>query len=898
MPHHDDATTNLDAALAYAARGWRVIPIPPGRKHPGIAAWQREGTTDAARIRHWWSAAPDHGVGIVTGATSGLWVLDIDVAGDKAGDDTLAELEAAYEALPATHEVITGSGGRHLYFAWPADQEIRNSASGVLGPGIDVRGEGGQVLAPPTVHPNGQPYALEASAPDHLAPAPDWLLGLLRAAEAEPEARTPAPTGTDRPGDRWAATTTWDELLGADGWSKLRPGPDGEDRWVRPGKDAREGPSATVGYKGSDVLKVFTSSVPSLQADATYTKFFYLATTRFDGDMAAARRWCQERVGGNPGGDVRDLAGGLGGEQAAKAAPSTKPWPEPTPWPEPEPLPDFPLESLPTWAQAHAVAAADARQVPVDMCAMLAIGALAAAATGRANVWPADGWAEPVNLYLVVAMRSGAGKSPAEKAMAGWLRRWERERMAAMSKAHDEAQVLAKLADKKYRKAQDGGLMDGGDVLDLARAAQKARDEIPALPRLIIDDTTPEAVATLLAAHGERLAILSTEADLFDLLLRGNPAQRASMNVYLKAWSGDELRRDRKGGSETGPESTVLEHPLLTVSVTVQPSVLAKLLTDEEMTNRGFAARFMFSMPADLMGQRDQRRRFRAGDLATAADYEDAARDLATRWSRWARPANLHLDPGAKALFEDFLVELEPGLAVGGRHEALAEWIAKLVASVARYSGLLHLAEQGDPEEPVSEATMRRAIMLGRYWLGHAEGVQGVAEDEVQRQAQMILEWVASEGVGSIRPADLQAGMRRPGEGLDKVADYIEPLNLLIQHGWLRYEDNGDWRTNIGMRGAPSPTLFVLPSVIGNPRRARVPNEPRTASKGECFLSLSPYGSTDPLGHAVRGTRGTFPESPEIDATEQPSASSDEPAQPDPFDWSTWAADAPTSEAR
>jgi hypothetical protein len=308
--------SNLEHALHYARRGWRVVPVPAGRKVPTVTAWQREGTTDEARIRHWWTEAPDHGIGIVCGAASGLWVLDVDVADGKAGDETLAELVERYGPLPETFEVITGSGGRHIYFRWDGTP-IRNSASGALGPGLDVRGEGGFVVAPPSLHASGRRYEVEASSPEDLAAAPAWLLELLTAQPETRERTSPTTQRTDRPGDQWSAATSWDTLLAADGWTKLRPGPEGEDRWVRPGKDPREGPSATVGYGGSDVLKVFTSSHPTLRAEETYSKLGYIAFTRHGGDFTAARRWCEAQGFAGERWDVRDLVGGATGTQEA-----------------------------------------------------------------------------------------------------------------------------------------------------------------------------------------------------------------------------------------------------------------------------------------------------------------------------------------------------------------------------------------------------------------------------------------------------------------------------------------------------------------------------------------------------------------------------------------------------
>ena len=117
-------TSTLDAALAYAQRGWRVIPIPPGMKHPNLPRWQELATTDELDLMSWWSnkwTLWGYGIGIATGAASGIFVLDVDDdGGAHRGSDTLADLEATYGPLPETYEVLTPRGGRHLYFQRPA----------------------------------------------------------------------------------------------------------------------------------------------------------------------------------------------------------------------------------------------------------------------------------------------------------------------------------------------------------------------------------------------------------------------------------------------------------------------------------------------------------------------------------------------------------------------------------------------------------------------------------------------------------------------------------------------------------------------------------------------------------------------------------------------------------
>lgn len=293
VPAMPDNPTPLDAALAYAARGWRVVPIAPGTKYPkGMDAWQRHASTDPETIRSWWTGLyKDHGVGIATGPESGIWVLDID------DHDALHDVEATHGPLPDTLTSVTGSGGAHLFFAWDDAHEVRNNQSGKIAAGIDVRGDGGFVVAPPTVHPNGTRYEWEASTEGaEPAEAPAWLYELLEPEVVEQAPSRPAPLAgshDERPGDIWARSTSWADILTTDGWTLAYTDRQGESHWVRPGKTAREGTSATTGYTDADTLKVFTSSMRhvGLEPDETYTKLGYLAATRHGGDHRAAAQW-------------------------------------------------------------------------------------------------------------------------------------------------------------------------------------------------------------------------------------------------------------------------------------------------------------------------------------------------------------------------------------------------------------------------------------------------------------------------------------------------------------------------------------------------------------------------------------------------------------------------------
>jgi len=187
-------------ALRYAAAGMRVHPlyeVDPGTqtcacqsgasctekqrgKHPRLGGWQQKATTDADEVRAWWSRWPRAGVGLATGSASRCWVLDLD--GPEAG--AWYEAQVARHGLTRTLGVHT-SRGFHLYWRWSPDAMVRNAQGlkAVGAPNVDVRGEGGYVCAPPTVHRSGHVYAWETQLgafQREMVEAPAWLLDIVK----------------------------------------------------------------------------------------------------------------------------------------------------------------------------------------------------------------------------------------------------------------------------------------------------------------------------------------------------------------------------------------------------------------------------------------------------------------------------------------------------------------------------------------------------------------------------------------------------------------------------------------------------------------------------------------------------------------------------------------------
>ena len=190
-------TTLLRTALAFSDLGMRVLPLHtslPGPrctcgeadcdnigKHPRIKRGCHGAERDRDQLRRWWNRRPDANLGLATGAMSGIFVVDVDPR--HGGDETLRALEGEHGSIPPTWRFLTGGGGEHIVFRFPEGTRLGNSA-GRLGEGLDTRGDGGFIVAPPSLHASGRAYAFSV---DHhpadvlLADVPEWLLARLRA---------------------------------------------------------------------------------------------------------------------------------------------------------------------------------------------------------------------------------------------------------------------------------------------------------------------------------------------------------------------------------------------------------------------------------------------------------------------------------------------------------------------------------------------------------------------------------------------------------------------------------------------------------------------------------------------------------------------------------------------
>lgn len=496
-------------------------------------------------------------------------------------------------------------------------------------------------------------------------------------------------------------------------------------------------------------------------------------------------------------------------------------------------LPPFPTDIFAPWLRAFVEAEAEATQTPIDLAGMLALAVLATCCQRWIMVQGRPDWIEPVNLFTVTALPPASRKSTVFRAFVAPLLAYEQQQVAyikqVIAETESQRDVLEERLNTAKRNAAKSKSSDAMDeVNDLTEQLRQL--ETPAVPRLIVDDVTPEALATLLVEQGGRMAALSPEGDVFAIMAgRYSGTSGPNFGVFLKAHAGDTLRVDRRNRSE------FVDWPALTLGITTQPDVVRGLAEKAGFRGQGLLGRFLYALPDNLVGRRKIDPEPVPVELRQAY-HEHIATLLAWRQTHFGNSGNsenngdrenesliaiftnisiLKISPLAITLLTDFLAWIEPQLAADGALGAFADWAGKLAGAILRIAGLLHIAEQlgshnsHNSHNEISEATLAAAFRMANYLIAHARAAFfEMGSDSAMAGARRALAWIEDRRAHEFTKRDLFQGIK----GTIPKADDIDPiLKVLCDYGYIRPMEMSD-RGGPGRR--PSPRYETHPDVL------------------------------------------------------------------------------------
>lgn len=779
-------TTNprCEAALGYARLGWRVIPCwwvdadgrcgcgqdpCPGRpgKHPlsakaGAPHGSKDGTDDAGRIRDWWRRWPDANPAVCTGPESGVWVVGPD---GEQGQLDLIRLEGEHpgDPIPATSWAHTGSGGRHLYFAWPADGGKVPCHADHRGLKIDVRGNGGYVIAPPGANANG-PYAWgdspEASPP---APAPAWLLEWARG-DGRPKA--PAPP---RSAESW-----WDDRKAV---------------IDRASKYLSKCAESVTGQRGHNAA-IWAASVLVHGFELAEHEAFAVLKAEFNPRCAppwsdrelehkvreAAAKPLDKPKGwllrsANPYADSpppwRPPASANGSPAPAAAGePAAEEWDDPVPLDCGVKVPPFPLAALPAALAELATAAGAATNSPPDYLAAAALTVASGALGAARNLDVKERYSEISSLYLGVVAPKGSGKTPATAYLMPPL-----------------------IAEQTRLRAGEGDRRAFVENVTTSKLANQLRDNPRGL--LMIRDE----LSALFAGFNEFKA----------------KGQGSDRQFYLSCWSGAPVTKDRV---DPDADDVWVPHPRLSIVGGIQPRILSRFTADSD---DGLFDRFLWSYPDPLPMAAEN-------GLIVPKGLTDAWGD-ALRAVWLMKPVRENGDGGGERPFFlklaapawDVWVEWTKWLSEATRAEDFSEDLrgpaAKLRGYAARLALVCHALFEayGEAEHtPLLGADdMARGVTLAKYFFAHARRVWATAgRDDRTAKAKRIISWLKNWDKGAFTRRDLWRGLRR---SFAEIEDTVQPLRWLVQLGYLRYVGAPAARSG---RGTQTTRYEINPSLL------------------------------------------------------------------------------------
>src|SRR5579863_788822 len=435
----------------------------------------------------------------------------------------------------------------------------------------------------------------------------------------------------------------------------------------------------------------------------------------------------------------------------------------------------------PVGDMARAIAAST--ETPTEMAVMSGLGIVAASVAAKVRICPSPDYSEPRQLYVATALPSGNRKTAVINEMAGPLRDAEDRLIAKITptrrRLQSERKTLEARIDKLRRKAAAAA-----DPLALIREIAQYEAElpvVPAAPRLWTQDVTPERLGAMMAENGERMAVISDEGGIFDILAgRYSKNGAPNLDLFLQGHSGSPVRVDR--GSR---EPVIVNAPALTLILTPQPHVLRSLSEQKAFRGRGLLARFLFMMPPSTVGRRTH------NTVPVPAYTRDAYRRcveslLNLPCAPENGPISLRFASAAILWWTEFRHAIEREMAEDGRLHDVLDWGSKLPGAVARIAAAIHCSLYAGRSLPpeIESATTEVAVKLGELMISHALAAFGTMQKpEKIEHAEKLLGWVLRNGKKEFSLREMfRAHQSRFGE-----MAAMTPVVLLLQgHGYIR----------------------------------------------------------------------------------------------------------------
>lgn len=458
-------------------------------------------------------------------------------------------------------------------------------------------------------------------------------------------------------------------------------------------------------------------------------------------------------------------------------------------WPEPllfggYDTPEIPCTVLPEPLSGYCKAVSAATQTPTGLSVMTALSTISTCLQKRFEVVPfADDYAEPVNIMSVVALDSASRKTAVLRAMTEPLLTWEKGQEEALKdkisqNRHEQDMLIKSIDSIKSRASKPGTTEDerNKSLAEIKRLENSMPKEI-VTPRLWVDDITIERLQDLMAENDERIAIISDEGGVFEVISGLYSGGKSNVNVILQSHSGSPVRVERQGRSVT------LNKPAITLGLTVQPDIISDLAIGSKARFRGngMLARLLFCLPKSIVGSRDITKHISVPDDIKAKYNEKISELISIKPLHDSNnieiPRKLLLSSDALDLWKEFYQFIEPKQGQDGEFFSIRDWTGKLPGAVLRIAGLCHVVEYGKKNKTINKKTIKRAIKLATLLIPHAKHAFGMmGGDQAISDAKIVFQWIIKNGASQFRRGDLHKALHGRFQRVERLVSALKVL--------------------------------------------------------------------------------------------------------------------------
>ncbi|MBZ0105204.1 MAG: DUF3987 domain-containing protein [Sulfuricella denitrificans] len=473
-------------------------------------------------------------------------------------------------------------------------------------------------------------------------------------------------------------------------------------------------------------------------------------------------------------------------------------------------LPPWPDDVFPGSIQDFVTALGTSTETPPELSAMMVLAAMSAATQGKYRVRVKADYFEPVNIWACAALPPGSRKTAVQMAAAAPLSAWEKVHREIVEPAIKKAQAdHATITEQISYLRKLAAKAQGAEFEQLKREIADIEadlPEIPTAPQVWAQDVTPENLGTIMADNGERMAVLSDEAGIFDILGGRYSGGIPNLDLFLQGHAGSPVRVNR--GSRP---PVFMQNPALTMGLSPQPDVLRGLTEKPSFRGRGLLGRFLYALPSSNLGYRtldarpmlpDYRAQYE-GILTAMLNHEMASDDQGDPC-----PHILKITDDALQVWQTFAHKVEAGMREGGTYAHLTDWAGKLPGAVARIAALFHIARHAlvSPwDKEISLDDMAAALRMAEALSAHALAVFDLmGADPALDGARVVLRWIEREGKTEFTFRDCHYAHKTRYK---RAADLEPAIDVLIERHFIKAR-------MVKVAHRPSRSLEVNPAIL------------------------------------------------------------------------------------